>query len=278
MKGDLLMVTDAMGGSEKRVKQKIDPRYFVLLFLTTFVIAGQTYLGFLQKWDAIFSSVISAVAAELILSRLVYRKWRFPLSAVISGLGISLLISSTFTWPYVLTSVLAIGCKYFIRYKDNHIFNPNNIALVFMLLFLPQYAVSTPKQWSNGFEVMAVILLLGALAAYMANRLDTVIAFAASFVLFAIGRHLFFDQPLLWALGPAMGASFQLFTFFMITDPKTTPPTRQARILFAVAIALVDAVFRIESITNSQFYSAFLVTLLLGIPYRLLRSRKERIC
>jgi len=253
--------------------KRLDPRYLILAFLLVFVTVGQLYLGFFQKWSAVFTSVGFAVATELFFFRL--RKIRqFPISAIISGLGISLLLSSDEGWPYALAAVLAISLKHLIRYEGRHIFNPNNIALVFMLYMLPEYAVSTPKQWTNGYEVMVLILLLGFVASYSAKRLDTVLAFLVSFVVFALGRSVFFDHPWLWSLGPVLGASFQLFTFFMITDPKTTPPTRKARIWFAVAIAFIDAIMRVLSITNSLFYAAFWVTLLVGIPYRYWRSKR----
>jgi enediyne biosynthesis protein E5 len=73
-----------------------------------------------------------------------------------------------------------------------------------------------------------------------------------------------------------LGASFQLFTFFMITDPKTTPPTIKARIFFALLIALVDAYLRIHSITNSLFYASFIVTLFVGLPYRWNRAKNSK--
>ncbi|MFB7814442.1 RnfABCDGE type electron transport complex subunit D [Paenibacillus chitinolyticus] len=252
----------------------IDPRYFILVFLSSFAIAGQVYLGFFQKWDAVLVAVVCCTGTEIILNRLKNKTWMFPLSALITGIGISLLLSSNQLWPYALTAVIAISLKYAIRFKGGHIFNPNNVAMVIMLYSLPQYAVSTPKQWTNGIGVMILILCLGIVVCYIANRLDAVLAFLGSFTLFAFVRHFFFGAPLFAALGPLMGASLQLFAFFMITDPKSTPATRSARIAFAFFVALLDAVFRINRIPNPQFYALFLVCLALIIPYRLWASRK----
>lgn len=247
---------------------KIDPRYFLLAFLASFFIAGQVYLGFFQTWDALILSVSTTVITELILVRIIYKKWQFPLSALITGTGISLLLSSHVLWPYLLASFLAIFLKFTVRFKGGHVFNPNNLALVILLFFLPQYAVSTPKQWSNGFGIMLLILLLGLIVAYSANRLDTVVAFLVGFFVFSLVRHYFFGEPLLGAMGPLWGASLQLFTFYMITDPKTTPGSRKARIIFAIMVALVDSILRTLSITNSQFYASFLISLLFTMPYR----------
>lgn len=253
---------------------RIDPRYFILLFLASFAIAGQVYLGFFQRWDAIMVAIGFSTATELVLSRLKHKEWILPISGVITGLGVSLLLSSHMLWPYALTAILSISLKYVIRYKGANIFNPNNLAMVIVLYFLPQYAVSTPKQWSNGIEVMVIILILGIVVCYLANRLDAVLAFMGGFAFFAWIRHELFGAPLFAAFGPMMGASLQLFAFFMITDPKSTPTTRRARIIFALLVALADAIFRINRIPNPQFYALFLVCLFMVVPYRIWISRK----
>lgn len=251
-----------------------DPRYYILLFLASFTLAGQLYLGFFQNWKDIGASVITAVVLEFLIVGIRYKSWKFPLSALITGLGIGLLLSSHKVWPYIVTSLLAIVFKHTVRIRGNHVFNPNNIAMVVMLFFLPGFAVSTPKQWTNGIEVMTILLLFGCIAAYKANRLDTVLAFVGGYALFAAVRHWGFDEPYFYAFGPMLGAAFQLFTFFMITDPKTTPPLRSQRIGFGVTIALIDAILRLCAVNHSLFYASFLVTLLLGLPLRL-KSRNS---
>ncbi|MGM1050642.1 MAG: RnfABCDGE type electron transport complex subunit D [Bacillota bacterium] len=253
---------------------RFDPRYLVLIFLGLFAIIGQVYLGFFQSWDAVGLAIFSTTATELLLSRWKNKKWSFPLSGVITGIGVGLLLSSNVLWIYGLTGFLSIAIKYLIRFKGGHIFNPNNVAMVIVLFLLPQYAVSTPKQWTNGIEIMFIILFLGLIVTYVANRLDSVLAFLGSFFLFALIRHYWFHAPLFAALGPLMGASLQLFAFFMMTDPKSTPTTRSARIAFAIAVAAVDAIFRVLRIANPQFYALFLICLVFIIPYRIWISKK----
>ncbi|MDM5335764.1 RnfABCDGE type electron transport complex subunit D [Fictibacillus enclensis] len=253
---------------------KVDPRYFLLLFLALFFTAGQIYLGFFQTLDTMIVSVTCTTVTELVLVRLLYKKWKFPLSAVISGLGISLLLSSNALWPYALAAFLAMFFKFFIRFQGGHVFNPNNLALVIVLFFLPEFAVSTPKQWTNGLGVMVAILILGLFVSYLANRHDTALSFLFGFFIFGLIRHFFFEEPLWIAIGPIMGASLQLFSFYMITDPKTTPQSRKARIIFAIMVALIDAIFRNFSITNSQFYASFIISLLFTIPYRYYTKQK----
>ncbi|MGA5691461.1 RnfABCDGE type electron transport complex subunit D [Cytobacillus pseudoceanisediminis] len=254
---------------------KVDPRYFLLLFLASFFTAGQVYLGFFQTWDALIISVATTVLTELILTRIIYKEWKISLSPFITGIGVSLLLSSHVLWAYALTAFLSILLKFIIRYKGGHVFNPNNLAMVLMLFLLPDFAVSTPKQWTNGIAIMLLILCLGLFVTYLANRLDTVLTFLGGFFFFGLMRHFFFGAPLLAAIGPSMGASLQLFAFYMITDPKTTPGSRKARIVFALLVAAVDAVFRINRIPNPQFYALFLVCLFFILPYRYFTKPKN---
>ncbi|WP_214483041.1 RnfABCDGE type electron transport complex subunit D [Bacillus sp. SM2101] len=254
---------------------KIDPRYFVLLFLASFTIGGQFYLDFYQKWDAVITSVSVTVLTEIILTKIFHKKWNlFPISAVITGMGVGLLVSSYLLWVYALTAFISIFLKFVIKFKKGHIFNPNNVAVVLVLFFLQEYAVSTPKQWSNGYLIMAVILCLGLIATYLANRLDVVLTFLGGFTVFGLFRHFVLGAPLFAAIGPLFGAGLQLFAFFMITDPKSTPTTRKSRIIFALLVAFVDAVFRVYRIPNPQFYALFVISLLTIIPFRIWVSKK----
>lgn len=253
---------------------KVDPRYFIVVFLALFATVGQIYLGFFQKWETVFISIAFTTGTELLLHRLKKGVWAFPLSGLITGIGISLLLSSNVLWIYAVTAVISMVLKYTLRFKGAHIFNPNNVAMVVVLLLLPQYAVSTPKQWTNGIEVMFMIMILGILVCYIANRLDSVLTFLGSFTLFAFIRHFVFGAPLFAALGPLMGAGLQLFAFFMMTDPKSTPTTRTSRIIFAFLVAVMDAIFRVYRVPNPQFYALFVICLLFLIPYRSWVSRK----
>ena len=62
---------------------------------------------------------------------------------------------------------------------------------------------------------------------------------------------------LVFALGPMTGAEFTLFTFSMIPDPKTNPPTPGARIVWGLLIAVVDGVLRLLAVRYSMFYALF---------------------
>jgi Na+-translocating ferredoxin:NAD+ oxidoreductase RnfD subunit len=52
---------------------------------------------------------------------------------------------------------------------------------------------------------------------------------------------------------------YQLFVFFMITDPATTVKGRKGQILVAFLIALVEFIFRLNQFIYAPFYALFLV-------------------
>ena len=52
---------------------------------------------------------------------------------------------------------------------------------------------------------------------------------------------------------------YQLFVFFMITDPKTTVRTKWGQCVVAFAVALVEAILRLNRVVHAPYYALFLV-------------------
>src|SRR5262249_37348964 len=53
-------------------------------------------------------------------------------------------------------------------------------------------------------------------------------------------------------VAPLTGPVYQLFIFFMITDPKTTTLTRPRQCLVAVLVAVVETLFRLGGDSGGQ--------------------------
>ena len=60
-------------------------------------------------------------------------------------------------------------------------------------------------------------------------------------------------------VAPITGPEYQLFIFFMITDPKTTVKSRKGQCVVAFSIALVELVMRLDQVIYAPFYALFLV-------------------
>jgi Na+-translocating ferredoxin:NAD+ oxidoreductase RnfD subunit len=85
-----------------------------------------------------------------------------------------------------------------------------------------------------------------------------VLAWLGGFVLMGLVRMALGQGGLVFALGPITGAEFALFTFSMLPDPKTSPPTRAGRLAWGLSIAVLDGVMRLLEVRYSMFYSLFI--------------------
>ncbi|MFW5665617.1 MAG: hypothetical protein ACOC2Z_08775 [Coleofasciculus sp.] len=57
------------------------------------------------------------------------------------------------------------------------------------------------------------------------------------FVIQAVVRSLLFGTPIMAALMPITSVAFVLFTFYMVTDPGTSPIAVKDQVLFGGAVA-----------------------------------------
>jgi Na+-transporting NADH:ubiquinone oxidoreductase subunit NqrB len=136
-----------------------------------------------------------------------------------------------------LAALVTIASKFVVRVRGKHVFNPTNIGLVAMLLVADGVWVS-PGQWGNVAFFALLMACLGGLVAHRALRSDVALAFIASYAALLIGRSLYLGEPMAIPLHRLQGGALLLFTFFMISDPKTTPDSRGARVLFGALVAL----------------------------------------
>jgi Na+-translocating ferredoxin:NAD+ oxidoreductase RnfD subunit len=77
----------------------------------------------------------------------------------------------------------------------------------------------------------------GSLVVNRAARSDVTIAFIACYAALIFGRSFYLGEPVTIPLHRLESGAFLLFSFFMISDPKTTPDSRAGRILFAALVA-----------------------------------------
>lgn len=237
-----------------------DPRYLVAGFLTLILIIGQVWLSFLESLGQFATAVVFSMATEIVLSRIYYGKWPNPISSYMTGVSIGILVRSPAWWPYAVGSVLGISQKYAIQLRERHLFNPSNFGLCILLVAVPEIVAALSKQWSNMPGVMLFIFLLGFVVISRLRRLDIVFTYVLGFILLSLVRSTITGVPILAELSPASGPAFQLFIFFMITDPSTTPSTRKGRMGYAVAIAAVEALLRFWRNQNAPFFALFVTS------------------
>jgi Na+-translocating ferredoxin:NAD+ oxidoreductase RnfD subunit len=271
--------------------------------ITVLNILGHTFFGFEQSFAQPLVALATAYSTELLLelidARLNRRRLRFLgggvrkfaeflLSAHISGLACAMLLyANERLGPVVFASVVAICSKCVLRVPaergTRHFLNPSNFGISMTLLTFAWVSVAPPYQFTEnmtGFGdwvLPAVIVCTGTfLNARFTHRLPLIAAWLGGFVAQAALRSFVFDTPLTAALMPMTGVAFILYTFYMVTDPATTPTARRDQIGFGLSVAAVYGVLMAVHVVFGMFFALTIVCTCRGLcayAVRWLRSR-----
>ena len=158
-----------------------------------------------------------------------------------------------------MCSAISISSKYLIRVDGRHLWNPSNLGIVAMLVLAADTVASLSVQWGNTLLPMVTVWLFGAVIINALGRLHVTLTYVVSFIAFAAVRATLTGHPFLAEAAPITGPMYQLYIFFMITDPKTTVRTRQGRMLTVFVVAAVEAGLRLMQFVHSPYYALFIV-------------------
>ena len=240
-------------------RQFINIKYAPPVFISLILIIGHFSFGILESFKAIFLAISVSVFTELMLSKLMHGKWKNITSAYITGISVSILIRSTYLWPFALAAVISIMSKYVLRFQGRHIWNPSNFGISWVLLFLPSSAAALGIQWGNNIWPMLVIWILGLFIVWRVKRLHITITYVISFILFSYFRSLITGDAFLAEIAPLTGPMYQLFIFFMITDPPTTVRNRRGQMLVVFIVAFAEFILRLNQVIYAPFFALGLV-------------------
>jgi enediyne biosynthesis protein E5 len=227
--------------------------------VTIVLLVGQLAFGFLESWSRTVLAIVTAIGVEVILSKLFSGTWPHLASSYISGISIGMLVRSPAIWPYALCSAISITSKYVLRVEGRHIWNPSNFGIVAMLVLASDAVASLSVQWGNMLLPMVVVWCFGSVIIHTLGRFHITLTYVASFIGFALIRSMITGHPFLSEVAPITGPMYQLFIFFMITDPKTTVRSFRGQCLVAFLVAAVEAGFRLLQFVHSPYYALFLV-------------------
>jgi Na+-translocating ferredoxin:NAD+ oxidoreductase RnfD subunit len=260
--------------------------------ITVLNILGHVFFGFEQSFAQPVVAVISAYSAELLLEFIDARCNRRPLrflgggprkfvefllSAHITGLACAMLMyANERLGPVVFASVVAICSKCILRAPaergTRHFFNPSNFGITITLLVFSWVSVAPPYQFTEnmtGFGdwvLPAVIVCTGTfLNARFTRRLPLIAGWLGGFVAQAALRSVLFDTPFEAGLVPMTGVAFILYTFYMVTDPATTPSGRRDQIGFGLSVAAVYGVLMAAHVVFGIFFSLTIVCAVRGL-------------
>ncbi|HKR12273.1 MAG TPA: hypothetical protein VJT15_09455 [Pyrinomonadaceae bacterium] len=260
--------------------------------ITILNILGHTFFGFEQSWAHPFVALAAAYSAELLLeivdARFNRRPLRFlgggprkfidfMLSAHISGLACAMLLYTNETFgPVIFAAVVAISSKCILRAPvangTRHFLNPSNFGITVTLLAFAWVSVAPPYQFTENMTGVGDWILPGVIVctgtflnARFTHRLPLIAAWLGGFIGQGVVRSLVFDSPLDAALAPMTGVAFILYTFYMITDPATTPESRRDQIAFGLSVAAVYGLLMVTHVVFGLFFALTIVCTVRGV-------------
>jgi len=261
-------------GAKRR--PRLDNRYLPPLLITSILLTAHVSFGILEGWERTALAIVTAIGAELVMGRITYGVWPHPASAYISGISAGILVRSPFVWPYVLTSLISITSKYVLRFRGRHLWNPTNFGVSAVVFLAPATVAVLSIQWGNVVAPMAVIWILGTVITWRVGRLHISATYVASFLLFSLVRAAMTGTPWLATVAPITGPMYQLFTFFMVTDPKTTVRSTWGQCLVVFVVAFVEMLMRLNEVVYAPFYALFVVGPIALLVEQWWDSRKVR--
>src|SRR5215216_3300105 len=260
--------------------------------ITVLNILGHTSFGFEQSLAQPLVALASAYSVELLLEFIDARCNRRPLrflgggprkfvefllSAHITGLACAMLLyANERLGPVVFASVVAICSKCILRAPaergTRHFFNPSNFGITITLLAFSWVSVAPPYQFTENMTgagdwiLPAVIVCTGTfLNARFTRRLPLIAAWLGGFVAQAALRSLFLDTPFGAGLIPMTGVAFILYTFYMVTDPATTPTRHRDQIIFGFSVAGVYGLLMVTHVVFGLFFALTIVCTVRGL-------------
>lgn len=237
----------------------LENRFVPPVFITLILLVGHLTFGILESYKKTLLAIGTSILVELALGKLLVGKWPHLASAYISGISVGILLRSPAFWPYALCAAIAISSKYVLRIRNRHIWNPSNFGICVVLFLAAESVTTLSIQWGNNLWAMLVIWSLGSAIIWRLRRFHICATYVVSFLFFAVLRTWIVGDPLLSELSPITGPEYQLFIFFMITDPKTTVRSRLGQCIVAFSVAAVEMVLRLRFSIYAPLYALFLV-------------------
>jgi Na+-translocating ferredoxin:NAD+ oxidoreductase RnfD subunit len=255
----------------------LDNRFLAPLLITMILLVGQLTFGMLESWRQTLLAIGICILVEIVLGKLFTGKIPHLASAYISGISVGILIRSPFIWPFAMCAAISIMSKYILRYKDRHLWNPSNFGVSAMLFLYPVWVASLSIQWGNFVWPMLIVWCLGSLIIARLKRFHICLTYAVSFIALSGVRSLITGTPFFASIAPLTGPMYQLFVFFMITDPKTTVKSKRGQCLVAFLVAVAEMIFRLNEIVHAPYFALFVVGPVANAIEIYLQERKKKV-
>jgi len=264
--------------------------------ITVFNLLGHFWFGFEQSYAQPIVALATGYSLQLLLDTLdAWAKGRRPgytkgvrafveslLSAHITSLACAMLLyANDRLWVISFAVAVAISSKYLFRAPfgtgTRHFLNPSNFGIAVTLVLFTWVGIAAPYQYTEALDtvgdwlVPAVIVCTGSFLNTMyTKRIPLIIGWVGGFALQSVVRNGLLGTPIVPGLGPLTGVATILFTFYMVTDPATTPDRPLAQVIFGASVATVYSLLVAAHIVFGLFFSLVIVCIGRGVGLYLL--------
>ena len=252
-----------------------DARNWQIIFLSSFLLFGMWALDWTEEPFNFYIIAPTAILVQFIA----IKYFRLPVdslkSALITSFGLTLLFKTDEPIYLVIAAALAIGSKFLIRFRGKHLFNPATFGIIISIILFHNGWIS-PGKWGSSVLLLLMIGAAGLMVLFKAGRIDTGLSFLVTLFILDMSRLVIY-QGWEWDVlfHKYFNGSLLLFSFFMITDPATTPNHRKARIIWAAGVALLT--FYLQSyvqLHTAPIWALFIVSPLTVILDLMLKAKK----
>jgi Na+-transporting NADH:ubiquinone oxidoreductase subunit NqrB len=200
------------------------------------------------QWNLSIGLIMIVVS---ILTQIIFEKfwlkskefnWK---SALATSLSLNLILRTQSVLGAIVIAFLGIASKFTLRWNNKHIFNPSNFAIVTALLWGQSFWVS-PGQWGSISLFLFLVFGLGSLIITKSNRWDISFSFILFYALMVFLRAYWLGDPMTIPVHHLKSGTLWVFTFFMISDPRTTPSSGKGRLVMAFFVALIAFVIHFK--------------------------------
>ncbi|MDP4084292.1 MAG: RnfABCDGE type electron transport complex subunit D [Bacillota bacterium] len=221
---------------------KTPKAYVAFAMIVYLLIASIGYKNALGIKNGLVA-VIASVIVDIFMNMIKKRKWTIPDGAIITGLIISLILSTATSLAVIAgTAVIAILSKHIIVYKKKPIFNPAAFGLLLSVLIF-----QTGQSWWGAFGdlpawTILFLLIGGYLLTNRINKFVQVFTFlGTSFLLLVLMAHFNIGDAMDAFRPPFINATL-FFGFFMLTDPPTSPGKNGDQLIFGLLTAAIGTI------------------------------------
>ncbi|MFK5923699.1 MAG: FG-GAP-like repeat-containing protein [Verrucomicrobiota bacterium] len=264
------------------IEKTRDPRPVFAGLLATYLVLGWALWGINRSPLQAGTTVAVAMLAESLFNRWMRDgQWQFPWSGMITGFGLCLLLNyGANPWLPILPALLAIASKSLFSVEGRHFFNPALFGLIVgMWLSGGMLSPAPAYQWGGSAALIFVGAAIVLIFVYPHLKAKSLVAMFLILYFFQAGLRAWIMRshlpPEAVFFGSITSPAFFLFTFYMLTDPKTTPRNVKGQAAFVLAVVGVDLLLHFRQSYSTLFPALFVVQAVLYI-YHVLREGRVR--